>query len=113
MQLPGTWSTHASSLCEGLQSPSDGGVKQAPNVAQRQIMENLFCNCNDVDDVYIDDIGIFSNLWDDHHLLEHDFQFMMLALCGIQTRHTTAKFRKLIQFVKECTKPFLGVYYGS
>jgi transposase InsO family protein len=40
------------------------GIKQSPDIAQ-QIMEDLFRNFDEVD-VYIDDIGIFSNSWDDH-----------------------------------------------
>jgi transposase InsO family protein len=40
------------------------GIKQSPDIAQ-QVMEDLFRNCDEVD-VYIDDIGIFSNSWADH-----------------------------------------------
>ena len=40
------------------------GVKQSPDVAQAH-MENLFRDLAEVD-VYIDDIGIFSNSWEDH-----------------------------------------------
>ena len=43
------------------------GVKQAPDVAQ-EIMESLFQHLEDVD-VYIDDVGIFSNDWDKHLLV--------------------------------------------
>jgi hypothetical protein len=40
------------------------GIKQSPDIAQ-QIMEDLFCSFDDVE-VYIDDIGIFSNTWEEH-----------------------------------------------
>ncbi|KAG7346608.1 reverse transcriptase RNA-dependent DNA polymerase [Nitzschia inconspicua] len=40
------------------------GIKQSPDVAQ-QIMEDLLRDCPEVE-VYIDDIGIFSNSWQEH-----------------------------------------------
>jgi Reverse transcriptase (RNA-dependent DNA polymerase) len=40
------------------------GILQAPDISQ-EIMEDLFCNFNEVD-VYIDDTGVFSNDWDTH-----------------------------------------------
>ena len=40
------------------------GIKQSPDVAQ-EIMEDLFRDMEEVD-VYIDDVGIFSNTWEDH-----------------------------------------------
>jgi hypothetical protein len=40
------------------------GVKQSPDIAQ-EIMEHLFRDL-DKTDVYIDDIGIFSNSWNEH-----------------------------------------------
>jgi hypothetical protein len=51
------------------------GVKQAPDIAQEVLMEAIFRNCPEVDDVYIDDIGIFSNSWEDH----------LLSLCKVLT----------------------------
>ena len=41
------------------------GVKQSPDVAQ-EIMESCFADMNHKVDVYIDDIGIFSDSWDEH-----------------------------------------------
>jgi RNase H-like domain found in reverse transcriptase/Reverse transcriptase (RNA-dependent DNA polymerase) len=41
------------------------GIKQSPDIAQ-QIMEDVFRQQCDEVDVYIDDIGIFSNDWDLH-----------------------------------------------
>jgi Reverse transcriptase (RNA-dependent DNA polymerase) len=38
------------------------GISQAPDISQ-EIMEDLFRNFNKVD-IYIDDIGVFSNDWD-------------------------------------------------
>jgi Reverse transcriptase (RNA-dependent DNA polymerase) len=40
------------------------GISQAPDISQ-EIMEDLFRNFNEVD-IYIDDIGVFSNDWDTH-----------------------------------------------
>ena len=40
------------------------GIKQSPDVAQ-SFMEDLFRNVPEVD-VYIDDVGIFSNSWEEH-----------------------------------------------
>ena len=40
------------------------GVKQSPNIAQ-EIMESLFRDLPETD-VYIDDVGVFSNSWKDH-----------------------------------------------
>jgi hypothetical protein len=40
------------------------GIKQSPGVAQ-PFMEDLFRNIPEVD-VYVDDVGIFSNSWEDH-----------------------------------------------
>jgi RNase H-like domain found in reverse transcriptase/Reverse transcriptase (RNA-dependent DNA polymerase) len=40
------------------------GIKQSPDIAQ-QIMEDLFRRFEEVS-VYIDDIGVFSNNWEDH-----------------------------------------------
>ncbi|KAG7373310.1 reverse transcriptase RNA-dependent DNA polymerase [Nitzschia inconspicua] len=40
------------------------GIKQSPDIAQ-QIMEDLLRDCPDVE-VYINDIGIFSNSWEEH-----------------------------------------------
>jgi hypothetical protein len=40
------------------------GIKQSPDIAQ-QFMEDLFRSFDDVE-VYIDDIGIFSNSWEEH-----------------------------------------------
>ena len=40
------------------------GIKQSPDIAQ-QIMEDLFRRFEEVS-VYIDDIGVFSNSWEDH-----------------------------------------------
>ena len=40
------------------------GVKQSPDIAQ-EIMESLFRDLPETD-VYIDDIGVFSNSWKDH-----------------------------------------------
>jgi hypothetical protein len=40
------------------------GIKQSPDIAQEH-MENL---CRDLDevDVYTDNVGVFSNLWEEH-----------------------------------------------
>jgi RNase H-like domain found in reverse transcriptase/Reverse transcriptase (RNA-dependent DNA polymerase) len=40
------------------------GVLQSPDIAQ-EIMEDIFRNLSEVD-VYIDDIGVFSNVWQAH-----------------------------------------------
>jgi hypothetical protein len=40
------------------------GVKQSPDIAQ-EIMEHLLRDLDETD-VYIDDVGIFSNSWDEH-----------------------------------------------
>jgi len=40
------------------------GIKQSPDIAQ-EAMEDLLRSIEDVD-VYIDDVGVFSNSWDDH-----------------------------------------------
>jgi Reverse transcriptase (RNA-dependent DNA polymerase) len=40
------------------------GVSQAPDILQ-EIMEDLFCSFKEVD-IYIDDVGVFSNDWDMH-----------------------------------------------
>ncbi|KAG7340304.1 reverse transcriptase RNA-dependent DNA polymerase [Nitzschia inconspicua] len=40
------------------------GIKQSPDVAQ-QIMEDVLRDCPEVE-VYIDDIGVFSNTWEEH-----------------------------------------------
>jgi Reverse transcriptase (RNA-dependent DNA polymerase) len=40
------------------------GISQAPDISQ-EIMEDLYRNFNEVD-IYIDDIGVFSNDWDTH-----------------------------------------------
>ena len=40
------------------------GVKQSPDISQ-EIMESLFRDLDEVD-VYIDDVGIFSNTWQEH-----------------------------------------------
>ena len=40
------------------------GVKQSPDVAQ-EAMEHLFRDLDEVD-VYIDDVGVFSNSWEEH-----------------------------------------------
>ena len=40
------------------------GVKQSPDIAQ-EIMESLFCDLPETD-VYIDDVGVFSNSWKEH-----------------------------------------------
>ena len=43
------------------------GLKWSPDYAQ-EVMENIFCNVTDAD-VYIDDIGAFSNSWEEHMTL--------------------------------------------
>lgn len=40
------------------------GLKCAPDFAQ-EVMENVFRGMEDID-VYLDDIGCFSNLWNHH-----------------------------------------------
>jgi hypothetical protein len=40
------------------------GIKQSPDIAQAA-MEDLFQGVEEVD-VYIDDVGIFSNSWKEH-----------------------------------------------
>jgi hypothetical protein len=40
------------------------GVSQAPEILQ-EIMEDLFLNFNEVD-IYMDNIGVFSQDWDTH-----------------------------------------------
>ena len=40
------------------------GVNQSPDIAQ-EIMEDLFCPLDEVD-VYIDNVGVYNNSWNDH-----------------------------------------------
>ena len=40
------------------------GLKCSPDFAQ-EVMEGIFSDMEDVD-VYIDDVGVFSNSWEDH-----------------------------------------------
>ena len=40
------------------------GLKCSPDYAQ-EVMENIFCDITDAE-VYIDDIGAFSNSWEHH-----------------------------------------------
>ena len=40
------------------------GVKQRPDISQ-EVMESLFRDLDKVD-VYIDNVGIFSNTWQEH-----------------------------------------------
>ena len=40
------------------------GLQCSPNFAQ-EVMEGIFGNMEDID-VYIDDVGVFSNNWDNH-----------------------------------------------
>ena len=62
------------------------GIKQSPDIAQ-QIMESIFKSIPEVD-VYIDDIGIFTNTWEDHvrvihkvlAILEHNNQALPVLL---------------------------------
>ena len=41
------------------------GIKQSPDISQ-EIMESIFADMRDTTDVYIDDIGVFSNSWQEH-----------------------------------------------
>ncbi len=43
------------------------GLKCSPDFTQ-EVMENIFCDVEDVG-VYIDDIGAFSNSWEEHMAL--------------------------------------------
>ncbi len=43
------------------------GLKCSPDYAQ-EVMENIFCDVTDAE-VYIDDIGAFSNSWEEHKTL--------------------------------------------
>ena len=45
------------------------GLKCSPDYAQ-EVMENIFRDLEDTD-VYIDDVGAFSNNWDEHLVLLH------------------------------------------
>ena len=45
------------------------GINQSPDVAQQHV-EQLFRDFEDLD-VYIDDLGIFSNNWEDHMKVLH------------------------------------------
>ena len=40
------------------------GLKCSPDYAQ-ETLENIFCNVKDAE-VYINDIGVFSNIWEEH-----------------------------------------------
>jgi hypothetical protein len=41
------------------------GVSQAPDISQEKNMKDLFRSFKEVD-IYIDDVGVFSNDWDTH-----------------------------------------------
>ncbi len=43
------------------------GLKCSPDYAQ-EVMENIFCDVTD-SEVYINDIGAFSNSWEEHMTL--------------------------------------------
>ena len=43
------------------------GLKCSPDIAQ-EVMENIFCDIDDAE-VYIDDIGAFSDSWKEHLIL--------------------------------------------
>jgi Reverse transcriptase (RNA-dependent DNA polymerase) len=46
------------------------GICQSPDIAQ-EVMEKVLCDISNDIEVYIDDIGIFSNNWRDHmHVLD-------------------------------------------
>ena len=46
------------------------GIKQSPDIAQ-EIMESLFTDMRDSTEIYIDDIGVFSNSWNEHIQVLH------------------------------------------
>jgi hypothetical protein len=65
------------------------GVSQAPDIS----MEDLFRNFNEVD-VYIDDVGVFSNDWDKHCvLLSHALN--ILNTNDFTINNANGQFRKL------------------
>jgi hypothetical protein len=43
------------------------GLKYSPDIAQ-EVMKNIFCDVSNAE-VYIDDIGAFSNSWEEHMAL--------------------------------------------
>jgi hypothetical protein len=52
------------------------GLKCSPNFAQ-EVMEIIFRNVEDAE-VYIDDIGAFSNSWEEHMVLLHRILSLLL-----------------------------------
>jgi hypothetical protein len=69
------------------------GIKQSPDVAQEH-MENIFRDLNEVN-VYVDDIGVFSNSWEEHLASLHK------VLTILQTANFTVNPLKCKWAVKE------------
>jgi hypothetical protein len=69
------------------------GLKCSPDFAQ-ETMENIFCNVEDAE-VYIDDIGAFSNTW------EHHIKLLHTVLVKLQDNGSTVNPLKCDWAVKE------------